>query len=391
MKHALKAYLTKGQTIVALVVALMALTIFVVCWMTAYDGVSDRTDHLKIAVVNEDGEFGNQLINQLQENMPFEITTPSAEDARTQLERRKVHLIMTIPSDFSSSLTTPEAKATIHFTTNQSNPQMTRSVMDTVVARITQQLKDRTMLEGTQAVLKGMQMPEEQAGQTAQALLSKVEAQTETLNPIQGMQNQMLPMMLVLGSFVGAMLMAMNLQQVTMAIGSTLSARQHFAARVVLNVGGAVIISIVGSTLIYALGGQMESGFLLFWMFSMLMLLTFMFFAQLFLLLLGMAGMFVNMMMLSLQLVTSGTIVPREVLSGFFKSLGQYLPATYAVDGLFNLGFGGIQTGHDVAILFIILAISAVLGFVLLQLKVRKQPAEVGTTKAAVTNEVIAN
>jgi len=387
MKNALKAYLTKGQTIVALVVALMALAIFVVCWMTAYDGVSDRTDQLKIAVVNEDGELGNQLIQQFQGSMPFEITTLSAEEARAQLERRNVHLIMTIPSDFSSRLTTAEAKATIHFTVNQSNPQMTRSVMDAVVTRITQQLKDRTMLEGTQAMLKEMRMSEEQAAQTAQALLSKVEAHTEILNPIQGMQNQMLPMMLVLGSFVGAMLMAMNLQQVTMAIGSALSARQHFTARVVLNVGGAAVISLVGSTLIYALGGQMESGFLLFWLFSTLMLLTFMFFAQLFLLLLGMAGMFVNMMMLSLQLVTSGTIVPREVLSGFFKSVGQYLPATYAVDGLFNLGFGGVQTAYDAAILCLILAISAVLGFVLLQLKVRNKPAAVGVAQAAVSNE----
>jgi hypothetical protein len=42
----------------------LALTIFLVCWMTAYDGVNDRTDQLKIAVVNEDGEFGNGLIEQ---------------------------------------------------------------------------------------------------------------------------------------------------------------------------------------------------------------------------------------------------------------------------------------------------------------------------------------
>ncbi|GMK37264.1 hypothetical protein PCCS19_03170 [Paenibacillus sp. CCS19] len=390
MKTALRAYLTKPQTIVALVVALMALTIFVVCWMTAYDGVSDRTDRLKIAVVNEDGEFGNQLIEQFRESLPFEIITPSAEDARTELERRKVHLIMTIPSEFGSSLTTPNAKATIHFTVNQSNPQMTRSVMDSVVARITQQLKDHTTQQGIQSVLEQMKMPEEQAGQTSQALLSKVEAQTETLHPIQGMHNQMLPMMLVLGSFVGAMLMAMNLQQVTLTIGSALSARQHFAARVVLNVGGAIIISIVGSTLIYALGGQMESGFLLFWLFSMLMLLTFMFFAQLFLLLLGMAGMFINMMMLSLQLVTSGTIVPREVLSGFFKSLGQYLPATYAVDGLFNLAFGGIHTWDDAAILFLILVISAALGFILIQLRMKKQPAAI-EVQTAVSQETVTN
>ncbi|PWW04848.1 YhgE/Pip-like protein [Paenibacillus cellulosilyticus] len=390
MKHALKAYLSKSQTIIALVVALMALTIFVVCWMTAYDGVNNRTDQLKIAVVNEDGEFGSQLIEQLKGNLPFEITTPSAEDARTELERRKVHLIMTIPSEFGSSLTSPNSKATIHFTVNQSNPQMTRSVMDSVVARITQQMKDNTILQGTQAVLEQLNMPEEQAGQTAQALLSKVEAETETINPIQGMQNQMLPMMLVLGCFVGSMLMAMNLQQVTMAIGSALSARQHFGVRVILNIAAAFIISIVGSTLIYALGGQMESGFLLFWLFTMLTLITFMFFSQLFLLLLGMAGMFVNMMMLSLQLVTSGTIVPREVLSGFFKSLGHFLPATYAVDGLFNLGFGGIQTGHDVGILFLIVAISSGLGFVLLQVRVKKQPASVGSQQPA-SNEVVAN
>jgi uncharacterized phage infection (PIP) family protein YhgE len=297
---------------------------------------------------------------------------------------------MTIPSEFGSSLTASDAKATIHFTVNQSNPQMTRSVMDSVVARITQQLKDHTTLQGMQAVLEQLKLPEVQAGQIAQALLSKVEAETETLNPIDGMQNQMLPMMLVLGSFVGAMLMALNLHQVTMAIGSALSARQHFSVRVILNVAGAVVISIIGSTLIYALGGQMESGFVLFWLFSMLMLLTFMFFAQLFLLLLGMAGMFVNMMMLSLQLVTSGTIVPREVLSSFFKSLGDYLPATYAVDGLFNLGFGGIQTGHDVGILFLILAISAVIGFVLLQMRVKKQPASV-ISQSSVTNEVAAS
>lgn len=390
MKHALKAYLSKSQTIIALVVALMALTIFVVCWMTAYDGVNDRTDQLKIAVVNEDGAFGNQLIEQLKGSLPFEITTPSADDARTELERRKLHLIMTIPSEFGSSLTSPDAQSTIHFTVNQSNPQMTKSVMDSVVARITQQLKDNTTLQGTQAVLEQMNMPEEQADQTAQALLSKVQAETETLNPVKGMHNQMLPMMLVLGCFVGSMLMAMNLQQVTMTIGSVLSARQHFAARSVLNLAGAFIVSIVGTTLIYALGGQMENGFLLFWLFTMLTLLTFMFFSQLFLLLLGMAGMFVNMMMLSLQLVTSGTIVPRELLSGFFKSLGNFLPATYAVDGLFNLGFGGIQTGHDVGILFLILAISAGLGFLLLQVKVKKQPVSIGS-QAAVSNEVVAN
>ena len=61
MRTALKTYLKKPQTTVAIVVALMAQIIFCVVWMTAYDGVMDRTDRLKIAFVNEDGEFGQSV------------------------------------------------------------------------------------------------------------------------------------------------------------------------------------------------------------------------------------------------------------------------------------------------------------------------------------------
>ncbi|MNC51706.1 hypothetical protein D3C75_1010070 [compost metagenome] len=82
-----------------------------------------------------------------------------------------------------------------------------------------------------------------------------------------------------------------------------------------------------------------------------------------------MAGMFVNMVMLSLQLVTSGTIVPREMLSSFFQHLGTFLPATYAVNGLFNLGFGGIETVKDVEVLLLILVCSIVISVALIMVK----------------------
>jgi YhgE/Pip-like protein len=388
MKNAMKAYFTKGQTILAIVVALMAQIIFIVCWMTAYDGVYDRSKHLKIAIINEDGEFGKTIVEQLKSSLPFEITTPPKQEAMEDLELRKVHLVITIPEKFGEDLKAPGTKATITYTLNESNPQVTKSIMESVVTKLSYELNQNAALQGTTVVFEQFKMPAEQANQMAQGILKKVEANIQPLNPVNGMHNQMVPMMLVLGSYVGAMLMAMNVHQVSMAVGSSVSKWGHFGVRTFIIVSGALLISIIGSSLIYALDGQMESGFLTFWSFHFLTLLTFMFVAQMFLLVFGMAGMFVNMAMLSLQLVTSGTIVPREMLSDFYQSLGQYLPATYAVDGLFNLGFGGIHTQQDVKILLLILACSMVIGLALIFVKKQNNAEAVddGQYKEAVAN-----
>ncbi|WP_438349415.1 YhgE/Pip domain-containing protein [Paenibacillus sp. FA6] len=376
MKKAILAYVKKPQTILAIVVALMAQLIFCAFWMTAYDGVLERTNHLKVAIVNEDGEFGQTIVQQLQGKLPFETITMTQEDAIHDLKQRNVHLIVTIPDNFGQSLQTPETKAKISYTLNESNSQITKGAMQSVVTTLTNELNHNAALQGTQMVLEQFNLPSEQASQTAQGILNKVEADLQSIYPVNGMNNQMIPMMLVLASFVGAMLMAMNVHQVSMTIGSEISKWQHFIARALLNVIGAVIVSLAGSSLILALGGQMESGFNSFWLFHFLTILTFMFFAQMFLLVLGMAGMLANMAMLSLQLVTSGTIVPREMLSDFYQSLGQLLPATYAVEGLMNLGFGGIDTHKDVLALLVTLLCSVGVGLVVTLIKKQKGSSE---------------
>ncbi|MEK0317254.1 YhgE/Pip domain-containing protein [Cohnella sp. 56] len=360
MKQAFLTYIKKPQTIVAIVVALMAQIIFIVCWMTSYDGVLDRTSHLRIAVVNEDGAAGEAIVAQLKK-MPFEMVTPSKTEALKQLDERTTHLIVTIPAQFAESLGSADAKTAIQFTVNQANPQVTKGVVDSVVAKLSAQLN-----------------------QMASPNAAPIGAETTVIHPVDGMNNQMVPMMIVLASFVGAMLMAMNVHQVSMSIGQSISFKQHFAARALLILCGALLISIAGSSLMLALGGQMESGFGAFWLFHFLILLTFMFFAQMFLIALGMAGMFANMAMLSLQLVTSGTIVPRQMLSAFYQSLGHYLPATYAVEGLMDLGFGVPFLAQDVLALGAILLASAGISWAVLWAKSRRtgQAANAGLAAA---------
>ncbi|WP_274364727.1 YhgE/Pip domain-containing protein [Paenibacillus thermotolerans] len=348
MKSAWKTYFTKPQTTIAVVVALMAQLIFCIVWMTAYNGVLDRVDKLQIAVVNEDGPFGEQLEQQLQNNLPFQISAVPKEQALQQLEKRQVHMVITIPAGFGESLSAPETTAKLSYVMNASNPQLAANVMQSAVTKITGELNHR----------------------------QKVDSSVQVLHPVDGMNNQMVPMMLVLASYVGAMLMAMNVHQAADAIGGSLSRWQHFAVRTGLIVFAAALISIVGSGLIVLLGGQMQSSFFIFWLFHFLTMATFMFFAQLFLMVFGMAGMFFNMAALSLQLVTSGTIVPKQMLSGFYQHLGQFLPATYAVEGFMNLQFGGIQTEKDVWTLLALIMCCITVTFAVTLLKGRAQPVK---------------
>jgi YhgE/Pip-like protein len=388
MKNAFKAYLKMPQTKLALIVALAAQIIFIICWMTAYHGTNDRTNHLKIAIINEDGDFGKTIVDNLKSTLPFEITTPTKDEAMKDLELRKVHLMVTIPAKFGESVKTPGSKATIQYTLNQSNPQQTKSIMESVENKLTNSLNHNAALQGTQVMLEQMKLPADKAKSTAEGILNKVEAKATNLYTVNGMHNQMATMMLVLASYVGAMLYAMNLCQVSFDLGAAVSKMNHFTIRAIVTIVSAAIVSLAGCIMIIVLDGQMEAGFASFWGFHFLTMLTFMFFAQTFLLIIGPPGMLINMAVLSLQLVTSGTTVPREVLSDFYQSFGNYLPATYSVEGFMNLGIGGIETQHDVNLLFVILAASVAVCLVMTLVKKQSPATDTAMQQA---KEVLAN
>ena len=71
------------------------------------------------------------------------------------------------------------------------------------------------------------------------------------------------------------------------------------------------------------------------------MLFTFLGVTQMSLMIFGKVGVYFNILLLATQLVTSGAIIPRALLSNTYQYVSTYLPATYAADGYFNLIFGG--------------------------------------------------
>lgn len=352
MKSAFRAFMKQPTTWVGIITAFMFQIIFAVIWMTGYNGVTERVDQLRIAVINEDEQFGSQIAAQLVNGLPFDmVQMDQLEEAKKQLDHRELQMVVVIPADFSAKAAAPDSQATLQYWINESNPALIKSIVSGAATQITAEVNQQTASKGIQAMLANMSMPEDQAAAAAGGLVNRVASDVQLTNTVQGMNNQMVPMMLVLASYVGAMIMGMNLEQSVLAIRAGTGKWARFAARATINVAAAVVVSFVGSTLISLLGGQMEQGFLHLWLFQMLFLLTFMFVSQMFLYLFGMAGMLFNIILLSAQLVSSGAIVPRELLSGFYVNLGEVLPATYAVEGSMNILFGGPSVGSNVVAL----------------------------------------
>ncbi|WP_028563294.1 YhgE/Pip domain-containing protein [Paenibacillus pinihumi] len=365
MKNALQAFLKRPTTIVGMVTAIMFQLIFSVIWMTGYSGVSERIDRLHVSILNEDkGETGAVIAGQLAEILPVQITkTSTLEEAQQLLDERKLQMIIRIPAEFSAGLSASGEAAKLDYFINESNPSMIKSVMTTISSQVTAAVNKQAIANGSKALLSSLHLPEQTVNGASDTLSERVAANVTITNPVEGTNSQMVPMMMVLASYVGAMIMAMNFEQSAMAISAHTGKWRRFAVRSLLNVIAAVVVSLVGSSLVYALGGQMVKGFLAVWGLQFSVVLTFMFVSQFFILLLGMAGMLLNIIVLSVQLVTSGAMIPRQLLPDFYIGLGKLLPATYSVEGYMDLLFGGTGAGRAVGMLGVILVIALLLSF----------------------------
>jgi len=373
---AVKAFLKRPTTWIGIVTALMFQLIFSVVWMTGYDGVSDRMNRLHVGIVNEDAGIGAEVAKQLQSSLPVRTEIiADLEAAQEKLDDRELQMVIRIPPSFSADASDPSKTASIQYMLNESNPATIKSMMTAVADQVTASVNKMAVGQGIAQTLT-QAMPSDQASAAAGSLSERVVSDMQSIHPVKGMNNQMVPMMMVLASFVGAMIMGMNMEQSSMGVAMSTGAGKwgRFAARAWINIGAAFVVSLIGTLMVEAFGGQTDQGFLALWGIVFVLLLTFMFVSQMFLLLFGMAGMLFNVLALSAQLVSSGAMVPRELLPDFYVNLGNVLPATYAVRGLMDVLFGGGDLSESFGILALIAAIAVIVGALAVALKPQKLP-----------------
>ncbi|MEK4027007.1 MULTISPECIES: ABC transporter permease [Bacillaceae] len=354
--NALKYFFRQPETFVGILAAAAFQIIFFCVWMTAYDGVDERIENLQIGIVNEDTRVGRTVEQNLARALPFKLEKyESLAKARVDMNKRHIDMIIQIPKTLSEDIQSGSTGNVVYWI-NQANASMAKSMMESTASQVTSQVNNSLFLVQKSELSGAFQqqithmMP---AGKSAEAVSQSV---TELLkqvkdepvkssivktNKAKGFAATMVPMMIVLSSFVGAMVLTMQLQNAAQKLKSSFGKWELFFSRQIMNIAVSFLLVIltVGLMVIFKIGG--EHSLIAIYLFQALVFWAFLSFAQMFVFLFGNGGMVFNILALSLQLVTSGVIVPKAVLANGYSSLGGFLPATYAADGYYTIVFGG--------------------------------------------------
>ncbi|AHN21560.1 ABC transporter permease [Lysinibacillus sphaericus] len=356
MTKGLQALFKIRETYIGIVATIAFQLIFFSIWMTAYDGINDRTDNLTIGYISEDAAFGQEVIDGLKKSLPFASKDfTSIDRAEKDLENRYIHMIIHIPAEFTAQLKAGKEANIIYFI-NQANASLAKTMMEGVAKQTTNEVNHQLYPVQQGEIVKAFsqqfsQLPMEQNS----ALLVQdtvtttimgvkdriVESTIIKTNDAKGFAANFVPLMVIISSFVGAMVMIMQHQQAAQMVQDSVSKWSLFFARQLLNFAVAFILPLltIGLMQLFAISSD-ESLFTIYF-FQAFMFWAFLCLAQVFVILFGNLGMIFNICALSLQLVTSGVLVPNAMLSDFYHRVASLLPATYGADGYYTIIFGG--------------------------------------------------
>lgn len=358
-----KQFFNIRETYIGIGAALIFQLVFFSVWLTAYDGVSDRIDHLKIAVINEDDRFGKPIANSIIEEASFQAAEiHTLEKAKKEMNLRKWNMIVYIPSTFTKDLQT-KGTSNIKYYINQSSPTLSKQIMESAATAITSTI-NKEMYTVIQKQINE-QLPKEVAIQTpnpeiAEQLAKKIVEEMQgalQINPVtmsiiktndvKGFAATMIPLLMILASFVGAMIMSQQLQFATQKLITLYNKWMLFFAKQMINLLLSLTLALLTLGLMALYKMDMQTSLLTVWLFQSLLFFSFLCFTQVFVILFGNPGMIFNIIAMATQLVSSGTIVPREMLSSFYWKIGSFLPATYGANGYFSLIYGGGDLAAD--------------------------------------------
>lgn len=369
-------FFKQKETLLGISAAIAFQLIFIIVWLTGYDGVNERTNQFTIGIVNEDSIVGEKITNELTDNTSFKITMFSElPQAKQELDSRNISMLIHMPATITEQLQANE-HAHIDYYINQSVPTLTKQIMETSANKLNEQVNEQirhmtntqlgeTIPQLVVATSSSKEMEvivEEVAHQVVQLVqentkVTPMKANVVKTNDKAGFSVTMVPLLIVLASYIGAMLISQHLQFSAAKLRSEYSRAALFIGRQIINFIVAITIALLTVTLMYLFNIDMEHNFFTFWGFQAVLMFSFLALSQVFVMLFGNLGMIFNISLTAIQLVSSGAIVPRELLSPFYQELGNILPATYGVNSYFSLIYGGGNFTSDMTYLLIIISV----------------------------------
>jgi hypothetical protein len=222
-------------------------------------------------------------------------------------------------------------------------------------------LKQRVVNEKATAAIK-QGLPQPQAAQQVTAVfnqaiqslnLDTVTSKVTKTNNVSGFPASVLPLCIVLVSYVGAMVMQMNVYTAAVRLRKKNNKWHVYLAHVVINLAASVVLAALVILAMRIFDFHLHVNGFGVYLFQILAYFSFMSLTQMFLYVLGFAGNAINVLGTPLQLMTSGAIIPKAVLAPFYYKISFLYPAAYVANAYYLFVYGGNGLGHDVQALLV--------------------------------------
>jgi uncharacterized phage infection (PIP) family protein YhgE len=332
---------------------------------------NDRVTDMNIAVVNEDTVLGVEVSSKLFSVLPFKTEKLSGlDDALDEMENGDFNMVIYIPSDFT--LKVQQGEAQISYYINQAAPSMTKQMMEAAALSINQTLNEASftaiienLKQSSITVLGQTGLPEETLAQISSYLeqafgslkYTSITGDIQKVNNADGLASTVFPFLIFLIYFISCILLTVLHALVYKPLKSEFSTAKVLLSQLVTNIVISLVIPGVFIGLLACFDISFSFSLAAAWILLSAGFFTFLYTIQAFTNWFGLPGVAVVVLLLPLQLVSSGLIYSKEILPSFYSAAGDCLPATYFGNGMLKMFYGGASVSEEILMLLLIAVI----------------------------------
>jgi uncharacterized phage infection (PIP) family protein YhgE len=358
-----------------LLVPIIFQIIFLSIVIPAIKDGNNRITDMNIAVVNEDAVLGVEVSSKLLSVLPFKTDSLSGLDnALDEMENGDYNMVIYIPADFTLKI--QQGGAQISYYINQAAPSMTKQVMETTALNINQTLNEtsftaiiETLKQSSAIVLGQIDLPEATIAQISAYLeqafgslkYTSITGDIQKVNNGDGLAPTVFPFLIFLIYFISCILLTVLHVFVYRSLKKEFSKIKVLLSQLAADIVISLVIPGVFIGLLACFDIPFSLSLGMAWLLLSVGFFTLLYTIQAFTNWFGLPGVAVVVLLLPLQLVSSGLIYSKEILPSFYAAAGDYLPATYFGNGMLKMFYGGASVSQEILVLLLIAAIMIVL------------------------------
>ncbi len=336
----------------AIILAIFYQTVMVGLYIYGYHVLPGGVNELSVNVVNLDGYQGEAIQKELTANLPFNhITTDqSLEESKKALDNRSIQMIIVIPQNFISNLST--GKSEFDFYINQSNTMTTTTTMTAVAQSITDNFNNAIDKRKITEVLNYMNISYDQQQSITTQLNNSVVQKNIYINTApQRMDYIMTPSFLSIGTYASSMVVATVLMNIFLAFIPIIGKKKAFYYIEFAGCVIAILAPLSGIIMSRILISVSIQKLLFLYLQQIFMQITAFQFALVFSLLFGQNGIFINIFLMLAQTISGGGTMPLQIMPGLFKVISYITPMYPNTQINFGIMFGGPIASYELRLL----------------------------------------